>query len=332
MDEKIITIITTVYNKAKYLDTWAKSLANQTYLDKMNILIIEDCSKDDSLRLLIELVEKYALPAKIICNEKNMGLLYSIRKAYRELQAPDIRTKYFAVLDADDYYLSARKIEKAVKFLEHHEDYSAYASNYILKYRAGVEQKAISDNVRDKTFFNMKDTSFFQTAAITFRNFFTPELLDRIDYFTEEKNFGICEGDAFRNGIAFGFGKLFFENSTDAVWLCDIGDWGTLSTLEQDFCNMVGHWELFEFYRTHFKTHILTDINTNYIFSLTVNFYQKSVLDFANLMQNLDFFKFQCQPYFLKNFKKYGNNNAERIVNALLYHGEFLSDFGVVIK
>ena len=108
MAEKIITLITPVHNKAPYIKDWAEGLAKQTYLDKMKILVIDDGSTDESLEFMKKYISKYRLPAKITVNEKNLGLMYTTKQAYKK-----IYTKYFSVLDADDYYLSPQKIEKA---------------------------------------------------------------------------------------------------------------------------------------------------------------------------------------------------------------------------
>ncbi len=330
--KKIITIITTLYNKAKYLETWAESLSKQTYLDKMIILVIDDCSTDDSLSLVKKLIQKYHLPVKLLCNEKNRGLLYTIRRAYRELQSKDLGTQYFAVLDADDCYLSPQKVEKAVNFLESHKDFSAYACNFLLEYAHSENKIALPKNIPNQSFSTSRELPFFQTSAVTFRNFFTPALLDRIDYFTDIKKYIVCEGDTFRNSMALGYGKFYFDNSTDAVWRCDIGDWGTLSSLEQDLCNLVCLWELFDFYKEHFKTDFRTDDNTKHYLTVAATIYRNAVINFSMLLQNLDFFKFCGHPYFNKTLGKYGSNDTEQIVNALLHHGKLLKDLGVSFK
>ena len=41
-DEKLITVITSVYNEAKYLETWAESVASQIYLHKKSRLVAHD--------------------------------------------------------------------------------------------------------------------------------------------------------------------------------------------------------------------------------------------------------------------------------------------------
>ena len=127
--KKLITILTPVYNKAPYIQTWAEGLAKQTYLDKMKILVANDGSTDESLNLIEKFSAEYKLPLEIVYNGENIGIMQVTKLLYRKLD-----TKYFAVLDADDYYISPQKVEKAVKFLQSHSDYSCYACNTLNEY------------------------------------------------------------------------------------------------------------------------------------------------------------------------------------------------------
>lgn len=324
-DKKLVTVITAVYNKAQYLQEWAESLAKQTFLDKTEILVIDDGSTDDSVNLINQYAQKYTLPIKLVYNEKNMGLLRTIIKAYRMLD-----TKYFAVLDADDYYISPKKLENAVTFLDTHDDYSAYAMNYNFVYESkNLQKPLLPDKVLSKTFNNMNEAIFFQTSATTFRNCFTKDFIDYMEKFSAENETEVCRGDSFRNTIAFGFGKMYFENTIGSAWRCDVGMWGTLSELEQDILNMKGHWELFEFYRAQFQD----DENSQHMLGSTIHFYMKSLVAVAHMMRDLSFYKFEFKPSFIKNVKKFqGKNDAETMMNCLLHYGRILKDFGVIIK
>ncbi len=183
--------------------------------------------------------------------------------------------------------------------------------------------------VPSATFNNMRESPFFQTSSTTFRNCFTKEFIDDMEKFSADNVTEICRGDAFRNAIAFGFGKMYFENVIGSAYRCDVGMWGNLSELEQDISNMKGHWELFEFYRAQFQD----DVNSQHMLGLTFHFYMKSLVAVANLMRDLSFYRFECKPSFIKNVKKFqGKNDAETMMNCLMYYGKTLKDFGVIIK
>lgn len=324
-EKKLVTVITSVYNKADYLKEWAESLSKQTFLDKTELLVIDDGSTDDSFNLIEKYSAEYNLPINLIRNEKNMGLLYTILKAYRMLD-----TKYFAVLDADDYYISPKKLENAVTFLESHEEYSVYAMNYyLISEKTGQQTPLLPDKVLSKTFNYMHEAPFFQTSATTFRNCFTKDFIDYMEKFSAENETEICRGDAFRNVIAFGFGKMFFENTIGSAWRCDVGIWGTLSQLEQDILNMKGHLELYEFYKTQFQI----DENTKNMLGLTVQFYIRSLARIVNLLKDLNLYKLKLKPSFINNAKKFKRDtDAETLMNMLLYHEKALGNIGVTLK
>ena len=325
VDKKLVTVITAVYNKEKYLQEWAESLSRQTFLDKTEILVIDDGSTDDSVKLIKKFTKKYKLPIKLVQNEKNLGQLNSLLKTFRTLE-----TKYWTILDADDYYIAPKKLENAVTFLESHDDYSVYAMNYYFYHEKTNENVPLAPpHLPSATFNNMREAPFFQTSATTFRNFFTKEFIDAIEKFSAENETDVCEGDSFRNAIAFGFGKMYFENVMGSAYRCDVGMWGNLSELEQDILNMKGHWELFEFYRAQFQD----DENSQHMLGLTIHFYMKSLLAVVNMMRDLSFYKFEFKPSFIKNVKKFqGASDAETMMNCLMHYGKTLKDFGVIIQ
>lgn len=245
-EEKLITIITTLYNKAPYLETWAVSVAAQTYLNKARVIVIDDGSTDGSLELVKEYAAKYQIPVELFVHEKNCGLLRTILEAYHLLD-----TKYFTVLDADDYWLTEKKLEKAIDFLEAHEDYSAYVSNYFGVFKDGKKGYGFSKDLPDQTFSKRTESpQHFQTPSIVFRNFFTPDLLEALEQAATGKPSSFVESDTLRNYLAFHFGKVQFENSIDAAWRIDIGTYGALTELEKVLIRMQERYQIFDFYQS----------------------------------------------------------------------------------
>ena len=247
MAKKIISVLTPVHNKAPYIQSWAESLAKQTYLDKMKILVANDGSTDESLNLVEKFSEEYKLPTEIIYNGENIGLMQVTKLLYREIDTP-----FWCVLDADDYYISPQKIEKAVNFLQNHKDYSGYACNSYFEYPDGNRKIYLKNYSYNQTFEKLAGTPFFQTASTTFVNFFNPNLLDAIDKETEGYKQHAFQGDAFRNVLAFQFGKVYFENSLDVVYRKNIGIWGVESAVSQDIANMNSYFLYFEFLKKNF--------------------------------------------------------------------------------
>ena len=109
-----ITVIIPCYNVANYLDNCLKSIFEQTY-DKLEIILIDDCSTDDTVKVMKKLAKKDKR-IKLLFNDKNGGAGYS-----RNIALKEATYKYISFIDSDDcipndYYeklLGALKESKA---------------------------------------------------------------------------------------------------------------------------------------------------------------------------------------------------------------------------
>lgn len=91
-----VSVIVPVYNVENYVEKCINSLVNQTLQD-IEIIIVNDGSKDNSVRIINQFIKKY--PEKIIYLEKENGGLSDARN----YAIPYARGQYIAFLDADDY-------------------------------------------------------------------------------------------------------------------------------------------------------------------------------------------------------------------------------------
>jgi len=96
-DNPKISIVITVYNGEGYIKTGLCSIQNQDFKD-VEIIFIDDCSKDNSVNLIKELMQK---DPRIVLyqNEENKGALYSKAKGILKSKG-----KYVMILDHDDLY------------------------------------------------------------------------------------------------------------------------------------------------------------------------------------------------------------------------------------
>ena len=125
-----------VYNVEQYLRRCLNSLVNQT-LDEIEIIIVNDGTKDNSESIILEFLDKY--PTKIIYLKKENGGLSDARN----YGIPYARGEYITFLDSDDYveydiyeklYCAASKNSKVKKIVE---------CNFIWSY----EKKQIVDRI-----------------------------------------------------------------------------------------------------------------------------------------------------------------------------------------
>lgn len=103
----LISVIVPVYNVEQYLDECLNSIRQQTY-ENLEIIVVEDCSTDNSLNTLIEHLEDPRV--KLIQHEKNSGL-----SAARNTGIDAANGDYIMFVDSDDIvHLSL--IELCVKY------------------------------------------------------------------------------------------------------------------------------------------------------------------------------------------------------------------------
>lgn len=102
----MINIIIPVYNVDKYLSKCLDSLFQQTYQEFM-ILIVDDGSTDNSLKIIEEYIAKY--PEKItLIKQENQGVSVARNRAL------DIANKEFILFIDPDDYLEQTYIEKMI--------------------------------------------------------------------------------------------------------------------------------------------------------------------------------------------------------------------------
>ena len=102
-----VDILMATYNGEKYLRPQIESILDQTFKD-FNLIICDDCSKDNTWKILEEYAQKDSR-IKIIKNEKNLGY----NKNFEKLLG-FVTSDYFMLSDQDDFWLP-NKVEESYK-------------------------------------------------------------------------------------------------------------------------------------------------------------------------------------------------------------------------
>ena len=107
----IISIIIPSYNKENYLGDCLTSCINQTYKE-IEIIIVDDFSKDNGLSLADNMLRQSATSYKIIKHEINKG-----QSAARNTGIRNSSGKYIFFLDADDT-IDSNLLEKQLSVIK----------------------------------------------------------------------------------------------------------------------------------------------------------------------------------------------------------------------
>ncbi len=126
MKEKpLVSILAACYNHEKFIDDFVQSVLEQTY-DNIELIICDDCSKDNSYGLLLsywEELENKLAHVEILKNEANQGVTKNFNRLLRAAKGEIIK-----IVASDDFF-APEAVSRAVSFFEANEEARALITN-----------------------------------------------------------------------------------------------------------------------------------------------------------------------------------------------------------
>jgi len=134
----LVSIIITNHNYGRYIGECIRSCLNQSLHESLyEIIVIDDCSKDDSLKIISEYTNWHK-NFKLIKNKKNLGVAKSSNLGFKKAIG-----KYVIRVDADDY-VNKEFLRILTYFLEENPEYFSVACDYYLVNKNNVKIKKVS--------------------------------------------------------------------------------------------------------------------------------------------------------------------------------------------
>lgn len=109
--KKTLAVIIPNYNKGKFIVSTLRSIVEQTRVPD-EIIIVDDCSKDNSREIIDLFKNKYPTLFKTFYLEENKGVQYC-----RNFGANAAKSEYICFVDSDDVYLTKDCIEKQMELV-----------------------------------------------------------------------------------------------------------------------------------------------------------------------------------------------------------------------
>lgn len=113
MSDIAVSVICTSYNYQDYIRTALESFVNQKTNFPYEIIVVDDCSTDQSLAIIREYEKQYPQLFRVFVNAENKGLTRTWIAICQEA-----RGKYIARCDADDFWHDPLKLQKQYDALE----------------------------------------------------------------------------------------------------------------------------------------------------------------------------------------------------------------------
>lgn len=144
---KFVSVCMITYNHEDYISESIESILNQKTTFPFEIIIGEDCSKDNTRAIVADYASKNQNIIPIF-EEKNKGVINNFLDVIAAANG-----KYIAFCEGDDYWVDPYKLQKQVDFLEANPQYSMCVSNRLVKQMDGE----YFEDILDKKVITLED-------------------------------------------------------------------------------------------------------------------------------------------------------------------------------
>lgn len=227
-DEPVmVSVVIAAFNHGKYIGQALDNILAQRCDFRIEILINEDKSTDNTAEILKQYEAKYPGIFRIVYQPENV---YSKGiKPWCHILFPMAHGKYIAICDGDDYWDDVTKLQKQVDFLEANPDYVVTYHDAKVVDGSGTlikDSKLPDDRKRDFTSDEVMTGIFLLTVSMVFRNVlreFPPEIGK------------VANGDSFIISMLgqYGKGKYMNDVSPAVYRIHQGGVWGLRDNLKK---------------------------------------------------------------------------------------------------
>ncbi|MFN6481896.1 MULTISPECIES: glycosyltransferase family 2 protein [unclassified Nostoc] len=172
-----VSVLMLAYNHEQFISQALDSILMQQVNFDYEIVIGEDCSKDNTRNILIGYQQKHPDKIRLLLPNTNLGMHDNFIQTFKACQGD-----YIAILEGDDYWTSPYKLQKQVDLLDTHLDYTICFHNALILFQDSSTNYYLSPENK-KLFFTLEDilsSNLMPTASIMLRQGFVHEFPDWI--------------------------------------------------------------------------------------------------------------------------------------------------------
>lgn len=203
-EEPILTIFTPTYNQEKYVRKCLDSIVKQETKYKFQVVVSDDCSTDNTRKIIDEYQKKYPNIIKPIYREKNLGPMDNFCQTLNR-----IHTKYVALCDGDDFWTDKNKIQLQVDYLESHFETSICCHKTKIFFEDHSQKESVYPKLKKEnlTMEDLLNENFIVANTVMYRWKYLEE-----DSFIKEFPSNIVPGDYFVHLMHAKNGNIHFIN------------------------------------------------------------------------------------------------------------------------
>ena len=138
-EEIVVSILCITYNQKEYLKSALDGCVHQETDFAFEIIVHDDASTDGTTEIIKEYAEKYPALIRSLYEEENQ---YSKGNSIAKIMFPEIRGRYVAFCEGDDYWCDVHKLQKQVNIMREHPSAVACVHNaWVLDCLTGKKTK-----------------------------------------------------------------------------------------------------------------------------------------------------------------------------------------------
>ncbi len=184
----LVSVLMLVYNHEKYLSAALDSILMQKRDFPIEIVIGDDCSTDDSFKILEQYQSAYPEIIRVIRHSKNIGAMNNHKQTMTACSG-----EYVAICEGDDYWTDAEKLKMQVDTMEakpglsfccHRVDY--YYEDLKKTESWGAEYFTNGNQYREITLDTLFEPYLIRTVSVLYRaSMIDNDIAVKQDYFKD---------------------------------------------------------------------------------------------------------------------------------------------------
>ncbi|WP_020589357.1 glycosyltransferase [Desulfobacter curvatus] len=182
--EIMVSICCLTYNHHKYIAKALDSFLMQKTTFPFEIIVHDDASTDDTPKIVKEYVEKYPEIIKLIGQETNQFSQGEVFGIYYRYIFPQVKGKYVAFCEGDDYWINDQKLQIQFEYMENHPNCSLAVHNVYRENESTGQRVLNHQNITTGEYQGERALSIFNSLPHTTSMFCRFEHFKNIeDYF-----------------------------------------------------------------------------------------------------------------------------------------------------
>lgn len=241
MSSPVVSVVMITYNHSQFVEEAIISILNQQCSFEFELVISDDCSKDDTKSKIQKLIDEHNKGSiiRFFPQSQNLGIMKNF--SFSLLQA---KGKYIAICEGDDFWTESKKLQKQFEILESHPECVLSFHNAEILYQNTQNRKPFSQYFQ--TIYSASDLFdqwLIPTASSFFRNLLPKQLPDFLTSGTH--------GDLALFLLLGEFGNFYYSNEIMSTYR--INDVGITQSAFKGIQHNIDHIAQLQKMRNYFK-------------------------------------------------------------------------------